>query len=927
MQKQEDFKNQRLAQLLTGLGIPTDYEQRSGRRKLDVVSDVDGLRVVLEAETGFNKKAQAIKDADARLRQKLSTLVFALCYPDNTTADNLAEQTLTWTVRTKAGAPSGQWSIGKVAQLAQAVQQAPSSLSGADVAAQILSDSLDSVVQRMKSPTRRAIAQSLDLPQTKIDQENNIDGYFVAAKRGMLVVATAMLFHHRLQNHLPGECPEGYDGPWPPLSSTVCGDQTAPISAFQEAWRGILAVDYRPVFETGRAALAALSADPDMGQAVSSLARTIDHISQLVAGLRHDLLGRIFHRVLDTARYDGSFYTSTAAATLLASLALREEDINWSDPNAVASLRICDPACGTGTLLMAAAERIRDLRAPSGLKDAEAEEALGLILVEDVLWGYDVNLTATHMAASTLGMLSPSTKFNRMNVHRALLGVFDGEAYLGSLDFLHSKPRLAHWPSATQQVESGEGMEAPPPPMDLVIMNPPFTRDSLRHDQFNRKDEIAIKKREQALFAGRPTYMAGNSGAFLVLAEHLTKANAGTVAAVLPLVGITDKSGLEIRKFLGSRFHVESIVSSHDPNRIFFSENTSIGEVLLVCRRWSGDGPKPATRVVNLARNPATPMEALDTAGRIEKASEGEGQIYDFTIQWVESERIEKGEWLAVNFLSPFLMGAYRDLNKSSLASVPTVPLGSLAEVGPEGRRIRDAYTYSHMPTPSGRRALWHHKTDVTRSMLSETDVYVEPKESKVYLANNYWEQRSRLLLSSQLRLNLARVSAVMLPELAVGSRWIPCRPYDPELAKALCLFLNSTLGLLALLGSRDNRLPSYASFSLDTLRSLPVPDLSKLEKAQLDLLDSWFDWLASNPLMPLPRMQEDPVRIQIDDAVTTALGLDPDWVATVRHALAREPSVTNARLPALGADAHQATGSSESQMAFSFENEGNSRL
>ncbi len=51
--------------------------------------------------------------------------------------------------------------------------------------------------------------------------------------------------------------------------------------------------------------------------------------------------------MLDTARYDGSFYTSTAAAALLASLALRDSDGDWSDPNYVAPLRICDPACGT----------------------------------------------------------------------------------------------------------------------------------------------------------------------------------------------------------------------------------------------------------------------------------------------------------------------------------------------------------------------------------------------------------------------------------------------------------------------------------------------------------------------------------------------------------------------------------------------------
>ena len=278
----------------------------------------------------------------------------------------------------------------------------------------------------------------------------------------------------------------------------------------------------------------------------------------------------------------------------------------------------------------------------------EDDEYLGLLLVEDVLWGYDVNLSATHMAASALGMLSPTTRFSRMNIHRALLGVYDNYPYLGSLDFLSDKPRLAGWPSATQQVDSENETGERPPPMDLVIMNPPFTRDSLRHDQFNRADEQAIKKREKELFSNHPTYMAGNSGAFLVLANHLVKDDAGTLAAILPLVGITDKSGLEIRKFLGSRYHVDTIVSSHDPSRIFFSENTSIGEVLVVCRHWNRNDPKPPTRVVNLARNPATPVEALDTAARIERA--GDIASHDFTIQEVDSSRIERGDWFAVNF-------------------------------------------------------------------------------------------------------------------------------------------------------------------------------------------------------------------------------------------------------------------------------------
>ena len=270
--KQEDFLNRTLALLLRKHGIATDYEQRAGRKRMDIVATVDGLRIVLEAETGFHRKAQAIKDADARLRQGLTVAVFALCYPQDAAEENLGGATLTWTLRLKAGEPSEQWATGNVAMLARAVQQAPDSLSGADKAAQKLSDALDSAVGQLSTNDCRNLAQALDLPANKPgtgEKGETRSGYLAAAKRGLLVVATAMLFHNRLEGHMPVLRPAGYDGEWPPASPAVCAAQSAAIDAFQEAWRGILAVDYRPVFQTGRAALAmAISANPDNGLAV-----------------------------------------------------------------------------------------------------------------------------------------------------------------------------------------------------------------------------------------------------------------------------------------------------------------------------------------------------------------------------------------------------------------------------------------------------------------------------------------------------------------------------------------------------------------------------------------------------------------------------------------------------------------------------------
>ena len=54
------------------------------------------------------------------------------------------------------------------------------------------------------------------------------------------------------------------------------------------------------------------------------------------------------------------------------------------------------------------------------------------LVIEDVLWGYNVNVTLTHMAACTLGTHSPTTSFGRMNIHRALLGVLRRRSLFGN---------------------------------------------------------------------------------------------------------------------------------------------------------------------------------------------------------------------------------------------------------------------------------------------------------------------------------------------------------------------------------------------------------------------------------------------------------------------------------------------------------------
>ena len=900
----EHTLNVHLARELRALGLDAKPEVAHSGRRIDVEVNIGIVRVAVEAEHGQNpaKRREAIKDADARITQRLARCAVAVCYPDNTREDAIPTAEYLFRVRDQSG--GGKWQRGGIDNLASVIRLAPAQIGDPDAAAAALSAQLDEAVRRLDHAQKQRLASALDLPPSKRSPR-----WDRAAKRAMLLVATAVMFHSRLDAHLPDSRPEydnripGGDTPftdnWPPALANHCALADAPIAAFNDAWHLILALDYKPIFETARAAIQACPPDPSFADAVRETAKAALAVAQNIASLRHDLLGRIFHTVLDTARYDGSFYTTTAAATLLAGLAISEDMCDWQDPDAIARLRITDPACGTGTLLMAAAQRIHDL-APQTRNRGKAAQAL----IEQVLSGYDVNLTATHMAATTLGLLSPTTRFRNMKIGRAFLGVDDdGRARLGSLEFLDQKPLLMDWPNAAQPVTQIDGDDPMnnPDRADIIIMNPPFTQHDLRYQQFSDKEKWAIRAREKRIFANKPVHLSSIGNAFVFLADYMRKTDTGRIAAVLPLATATHTTSLEIRKFIGECYYVETIVASHDPDRAYFSENTQIGEMLLICRAWdSGKGAKPPTKVVNLAMNPSTPAEAYSVADSILKGTFQNQNLG--TLQEIDAQVIETGDWRAVQFLSPYLSSQFINLTQSDV--FPAASLNAIADLG--SANIRTTLTRSAMPTAEGMIALWDHKTDVTQAMLAKPDAHVAPKSPRqANAASLVWARRSRLLLPNRARLNTARVMCVRLDERVVGSAWVPCIPTIPNMPgdvveKALCAYFNSSVGILAMLGERSNKALSYPQFSNANLRALTVPDFATLGAPAAHCLAAAYDALRAQPLLPLPRMSADSVRAELDAAVSAALAIPPERIARIRRDLAAEPSVTGKRYAAL---------------------------
>ena len=84
------------------------------------------------------------------------------------------------------------------------------------------------------------------------------------------------------------------------------------------------------------------------------------------------------------------------------------------------------------------------------------------------------------------------------------------------------------------------------------------------------------------------------------------------VTMIEPTIALSATSGLKERQVLAQRYHVDTVLTCHQPGNINMSQNTNINESIVVMRRHSGDSPKPPTRFINLDRFPTDEAEVDD---------------------------------------------------------------------------------------------------------------------------------------------------------------------------------------------------------------------------------------------------------------------------------------------------------------------------
>lgn len=174
-------------------------------------------------------------------------------------------------------------------------------------------------------------------------------------------------------------------------------------------WDLILAVNYWPIFATAQQILEKLPVTT-LRSVLSALFPAVEELVQGGVTKSHDLTGVIFQRLIADRKFLATFYTRPAAAALLAGLAIPADQApggaQWGD-NSIHALQVGDFACGTGTLLDAAYQRISILHELHG----GDPKALHQAMMKDGLVGLDVLNIAVHLTAAMLAGSQPETPF------------------------------------------------------------------------------------------------------------------------------------------------------------------------------------------------------------------------------------------------------------------------------------------------------------------------------------------------------------------------------------------------------------------------------------------------------------------------------------------------------------------------------------
>ena len=942
-----------------------------GKRADILVLDESGWPVAIEAERENHTSAE--KDARERLgkhpvggKQAIETAIALVYPPEFQQLDGKAlreaigaTDALEYALYTKVAdderdperLPEGGWLRGGVIDLAMLVHRAATPAKRIDALADVLANGVSTAADVFSTfHPRFGVGRGAQLAGI-LEQTDDENGQ--TRRMAMTVLLNALVFHESLAQ-------AGFE-----VRSAGRRRTVQSIDVFFRLqlertqllveWDAILEQNYWPIFGIARRLL-----DPTVMpiETVTDVLQPLWFTAQrLVQGgvtRSHDLTGTVFQRLIADRKYLATYYTRPEAAALLAGLALPVDrppgGADWGDAETLASVQIGDFACGTGTLLSAAYQRLSLLHELHG-GDAKA---LHGPMMEHGLVGLDVLNIAVHLTAAMLAGSQPDTPFDGECLLTMPYGAQEDEGVaIGSLDLMAAEVQASLIDRAAAITAGGRRPEdvrdlvnrVGHGKFDLVIMNPPFTRQGGQEADrrgignaafaaFNMPREVqsAMQEKLRAV-SGNARLGSGNAG----LAAHFTDLGirklqqGGTLALVLPMSAMSGSEWETTRRALRESFGEITVLTINTTRSAWasFSADTGMAECLVVASRYGTDAPGRATFIV-LAQQPSSALGShlvgrdLARLLRDNRIQRLDGGPFGATLVHLGRQHMasaldcplpDEGPWPLVGIADIELgqtayrleRGALPVLGQPTAEDVP-IPIARIGDIADRGPYHLDITATSADGSPRGpfhRRnlvsgaptypMLWAHDAKKERRLVVEPDqegqiksVDARSEQQAVNeKADRIQSTATRAHYNCELRFNSQSLIVAMTERPCIGGTAWPSVIFEnPEHEYAFALWSNSTLGLLLHWWTANKTQSGRGRTTVTGIPRIPTLDVRELSDEQHERARAAFEALRGERFLPFDQIhdegEDDPARAALDRALLVdVLGLPEALCAT----------------------------------------------
>jgi hypothetical protein len=547
-----------------------------------------------------------------------------------------------------------------------------------------------------------------------------------------------------------------------------------PSQLFVDYFSKVLLEDYKPIFGFD---IASKIKGVNALEAVKVTIHAINSLSPEALG--HDILGKIFHNLIpfDLRKTIAAYYTNIQAGEILATLA-----IHSSEETAI------DPACGSGTLLVSAYRRKKELLEQTGKKFGFANHKR---FIEEELTGIDIMPFAAHLAAIHLALQAPlyTTDFVRVAIQDSTslkpnMTIAPAQQVLKEAFKQRKLDEAFHYEASKTKgriskgvvsLSNGPSRPIPLNKVDLVIMNPPFTRFQRIPPSYKSKlTERFSESRYKECIHGQ----LGLHGYFLLLADRFLKQN-GRLAAVLPVTTLSAKGLYGIQDLWFKNYSLEHIISCE--GRSAFSENVRTREILLVAKKTKESVDKVGVSILKVSPDSLSVAEALSLAKTFGELLEDKdiGDLVDsekFLFRAMSQRELGKskrGLFRAISLYRKELVEIYEELAKIYSKSRKVITfedyLNSISGKIHESPRGIERFGYYGLSLINGEeRALKKHDFWVIKAKTT-SDITVENRFSGVTF---------KIPLSS-VTSNIRRYAGLKCMDISACSDYVITKPFD----------------------------------------------------------------------------------------------------------------------------------------------------